>query len=192
MKNSSLVLFLFVLVFCSCERQIDTVERTEADFSWSMTNTPGQIRFTNLSKNATSYSWSFGNGLTGIDKDPQVLYDRNGDFVVALTAKGQSGESTAIKTLTINNAAAVGSVLFWTTYNGRVFVTVNGVNAGQTSIYYSNNVGPECGTPGNVTVTLPEGVYNFTAKSDNLFPITWSGQIRVLNGQCRRQLLPKP
>jgi len=44
------------------------------------------IVFTNMSTNAATYSWSYGDGLSSTEKDPVRLYDWTGIFNVCLVA----------------------------------------------------------------------------------------------------------
>ncbi|MGN6569027.1 MAG: PKD domain-containing protein, partial [Flavipsychrobacter sp.] len=63
-----------------------------ADFTYSPltpeTNVP--TSFTNLSVNATSYLWDFGDATTTTDVNPSHFYKRTGDYKVCLTAKNAS------------------------------------------------------------------------------------------------------
>lgn len=73
-----------------------------ADFTYSPltpeTNVP--TSFTNLSTNATSYLWDFGDATTTTDVNPSHFYKRTGDYKVCLTAKNASKcPSTACKTV---------------------------------------------------------------------------------------------
>ncbi|MBL7938650.1 MAG: PKD domain-containing protein [Flavobacteriales bacterium] len=56
----------------------------EAAFSWSATG--GEVQFTNTSTNATSASWSFGDGSTSTALDPLYTYAGPGVYEVILTA----------------------------------------------------------------------------------------------------------
>ncbi|GAB3988534.1 hypothetical protein GCM10028807_11400 [Spirosoma daeguense] len=68
------------------------------DFIWSDTN--GQVKFTNVSKNAESYIWDFGNGKTSLEANPEVRYTKAGSYLVKLTAKGKGGEN--MKSINVN------------------------------------------------------------------------------------------
>lgn len=49
------------------------------------------IQFTNLSTNAVSYIWAFGDGTGSIEKDPSHQYRRSGTYTVCLTARSADG-----------------------------------------------------------------------------------------------------
>jgi PKD repeat protein len=77
----------------------DTLTRTftvqsltiSSDFSASVTTScvaPANITFTNLSANATSYLWDFGDGTTSTTENPTHVYSNLGVFNVTLTADG--------------------------------------------------------------------------------------------------------
>lgn len=73
------------------------------------------ITINNLSNNATSYSWDFGNGQTSTSANPTVTYTTNGTFTITLTALngvnnnvyykqiivGTGGNPTGIETVAI-------------------------------------------------------------------------------------------
>lgn len=77
----------------------DTLSRTftvqsltiSSDFSASATTScdaPANITFTNLSANANSYLWDFGDGTTSTDQNPTHVYTTLGVYDVTLTAEG--------------------------------------------------------------------------------------------------------
>jgi PKD repeat protein len=51
---------------------------------------PLTVKFTNLSQNADSYSWSFGDGGASLDTAPTHTYTKVGAFDVSLTASASS------------------------------------------------------------------------------------------------------
>ncbi|MBL0745277.1 PKD domain-containing protein [Chryseolinea lacunae] len=64
------------------------------------------IKFTNASKGATSYLWSFGNeaASTSTDPSPTFTYLKAGSYKVTLKAISASGESTFEKQITVKAA----------------------------------------------------------------------------------------
>lgn len=64
-----------------------------ADFTWAPNppepNTPNT--FTNLSVGAIRYLWDFGDGSTDTTKDPVHIYQKDGTYLVCLTAYNQYG-----------------------------------------------------------------------------------------------------
>jgi uncharacterized protein (TIGR02145 family) len=69
---------------------------------------PGDtIAFFNVSSNANSYAWDFGDGATSTEKDPMHIYYDEGSFSVTLTATGEGGQDDASKTVSIAYPRAV-------------------------------------------------------------------------------------
>ncbi len=162
-----------------------------ADFSYTVSG--GFVQFTNLSKNATSYNWIFGNGVTYTQENPSTTYSTNGNYTVTLTAKNANGENTVSKTVSITGifVPTTGQVVFWSQVNKSIKIYVNGNYQGINTKYMTTNTAPSCGLSGFVTVTLPQGAYSFTAETDEFFSTKWSGTINVTNGQCRNMQLTK-
>lgn len=72
-----------------------------ADFDFTVTGY--DVTFENLSEDAVSYSWNFGDGYTSTEENPSHTYDLEGEYTVTLTAENASGDTiTAEKTVTIN------------------------------------------------------------------------------------------
>ncbi len=66
--------------------------------------TDGAVTFTNMSENATSYAWTFGDGNTSIDENPTHTYAKNDTYTVTLTATNKGGSTDTTQTVTIDNA----------------------------------------------------------------------------------------
>ena len=60
-----------------------------------------EIKFTNASENADSYSWDFGDGTKSTEKDPAKTYTTAGTFTVTLKAIGKGGTGKYSTDLTI-------------------------------------------------------------------------------------------
>jgi PKD repeat protein len=68
------------------------------NFSWSP-GTPAAnqlVRFRNLSLNATSYSWDFGDGTTSTEVDPEHRFADDKTYRVKLTARNAAGQSQSV------------------------------------------------------------------------------------------------
>jgi PKD repeat protein len=71
-----------------------------ADFAAEPTNgvAPLSVSFTNLSANASSYLWDFGDGNNSTNVNPSNLYTNGGSFTVTLTALGAGGTNSIVRT----------------------------------------------------------------------------------------------
>jgi len=59
---------------------------------------PVSIEFKNLSNNAFTYQWNFGNSTTSTLETPTAVYTQAGNYTVKLTVDGGCGKDTVIKT----------------------------------------------------------------------------------------------
>ena len=67
------------------------------------------IIFNNLSNNATSYSWNFGNGQTSTATNPTATYTYNGTYTITLTAYNGTNSDTFSRTIIISNGVTIGT-----------------------------------------------------------------------------------
>jgi PKD repeat protein len=67
---------------------------------------PLTVNFTNLSANATGFTWDFGDGNGGADEHPSNTYSNAGVYSVTLTATGPGGTNALTQTnyITVTNA----------------------------------------------------------------------------------------
>ena len=73
---------------------VTVVESPDAQFSYQNENDPvphGQIQFTNLTPDAKSYLWNFGDGTKTTDKNPSHRYDIHGEIPITLIATNALG-----------------------------------------------------------------------------------------------------
>lgn len=59
------------------------------------------VTFTNLSDNAVSYAWDFGDGFTSTETDPVHVYDASGTYTVCLSATNALGTDTYCAQVTV-------------------------------------------------------------------------------------------
>ena len=178
-----LVLLLLVL---NCKKE-DVVPKPIADFT-TQEMTVGQIFTTNLSKNATHYQWDFGDGQVSTDKEPTPSFKKNGRYLITLTAKNDLGDQDRIqKNVDITSVPIRGEIMFWTGVNIGSVIEVSiqyaGTTIGYITQYQSSGTPSTCGTDGFFTMSLPEGLYSYSAKSTKY---TWSGTFSTVNGTCRK------
>ncbi len=73
------------------------------DFNVDVTD--GTAVFTNLSNNADTYNWNFGDGNTSTDANPMHTYTAGGFYTVTLVATNACGSTETVQTVTINITA---------------------------------------------------------------------------------------
>jgi hypothetical protein len=91
-----------VLLWASCKKDDDNKELIAA-FDWVQTEEPGQIVFTNKSKNAASYEWDFDDGGQGMEENPTRIYKENGIYTVTLKAFGGGNVKSVQDSVIVNN-----------------------------------------------------------------------------------------
>lgn len=103
-------LALFSILLISCEKD-GTKPKPIASFTISKTSAEVDetIIFRNTSKNAISYSWSFGDGNISSDENPTHAYSTVGNFLITLTAFREGNDNSSSKSITICYPAPVAS-----------------------------------------------------------------------------------
>lgn len=88
-----------ILIITSCEKAPET------DFTYEPTNNPEAgiaIVFKNTTENGSSFNWTFGEGGYSSDENPSYIYENTGTYDVKLTATNGAGETSKVKSITIN------------------------------------------------------------------------------------------
>ena len=85
---------------------VDIMAGPEPNFSYNTSGTV--VSFFNLSQNATSYFWDFGDGTTTSNSDPVHDYFEDGVYVVQLTASSDCGDVTIEEIIVIANPPTAG------------------------------------------------------------------------------------
>lgn len=62
-----------------------------------------EVKFSNFSNDATSYSWDFGDNNTSTDESPTHVYAAGGEYTVTLTATGNGKTSNRSETFTLTD-----------------------------------------------------------------------------------------
>lgn len=107
LKTLSLAIIIFAGSSCSKEESKPaSTPAPTADFIYTGANTqaPATVNFINSSTNSTSYSWDFGDNGSSTETNPQHTYNSGGVYTVKLTATGQGGTTSTIKTVNIGSA----------------------------------------------------------------------------------------
>ena len=127
MKNLKLYigylgLILFSLSQWSCEDNESGVDLIGLEARFISEVTARTVVFTNVSNDATSYLWDFGDNTTSTAANPTKVFD-NGTFTVTLTAFDEQGDTASFEqTYTINcetdeNIDPAANNLNWTFLN---------------------------------------------------------------------------
>ncbi|MBO0947357.1 PKD domain-containing protein [Fibrella forsythiae] len=138
-KQSTLFIFLILVLGCSQkESKPAIIPIPSSAFSWINTANGG-IQFTNLSKDADTYTWDFGDkSAISTDKNPRHTYESNGNYLVQLIVKNSADTHFTANSVTVNSYpipvaafdVAVGN-------DGSACFTDKSVN----TLYYSWNFG---------------------------------------------------
>lgn len=77
-----------------------------ADFLFNASNASNviaEVNFVNASLNESTYDWTFGNGQTSIEENPNMYYTVNGNYTVSLVVTGSLGCSDSTSQVIIIN-----------------------------------------------------------------------------------------
>ncbi len=181
------ILTSFILFSCK-EDKIEPVVLV-ADFETSVTGEApnAQISITNKSENATSYSWTFGEGaniLTSTEKSPSTLtVDKVGNFTIKLIVSDGSTEKEITKTISITgyNAIVAYSDLEFAldagndTY-GRLF------SFETDKMYLDNEITDENGSKIDLAFgSMGQTMYYFDSPSDSEYNVPNATVTKVIN-----------
>ena len=90
------------------ELYVSTQLLPTANFSSNVTSghAPLSIQFIDLSKNAASRNWNFGDGTYSTQQNPMHTYSAVGNYTVALTVSNTAGSNTVTKSTYIRVTTA--------------------------------------------------------------------------------------
>ncbi|MEO0900784.1 MAG: immunoglobulin-like domain-containing protein [Bacteroidota bacterium] len=93
-KAGILSLIILAISFLGCEDDDDAngLPEVVAAFTQTQIENTGVVSFINISENADSFSWDFGDGTTSTEMDPVKTF-AEGSFTVTLTASNAAGAS---------------------------------------------------------------------------------------------------
>ncbi|MEW7290269.1 carbohydrate binding domain-containing protein [Aquimarina sp. 2304DJ70-9] len=90
-KSKAIWLLVMAVVFLGCEDDDDAnLPQVVASFAQTISEDTGRVVFLNLSENADSYTWDFGDGTTSTEINPIKTFP-TGIYTVVLTAKNTAG-----------------------------------------------------------------------------------------------------
>ncbi|MCB0640808.1 MAG: PKD domain-containing protein, partial [Phaeodactylibacter sp.] len=126
---------------------IEVVEPPIPDFSFAADD-QGNVVFTDLSTNGTSYSWDFGDGTgTSPDQNPSYTYTENGDYTVTLSVTNDCGTETTTQTVSIfinglrDLDPSVLTTLLPNPTHGQTTLQIEGLQAGDVQLQLMDVVG---------------------------------------------------
>jgi PKD repeat protein len=112
-----IALSIAVLTVLSVSLLITSCEEAPVPTAIFSTSIDGMdVTFTNSSKDADTYAWSFGDGGSSTDMNPVYTYAANGDYPVSLTAMGEGGEDMMTQTVTIDVSAFINTWMVDSSY----------------------------------------------------------------------------
>ncbi|ULC58447.1 PKD domain-containing protein [Flaviramulus sp. BrNp1-15] len=85
------ILFL-ALTFTGCEDDDTVLPKVVANFTYTINIDTGTVTFLNISENANTYEWDFGDGNASTEINPIKVYS-NGTYTVILEANNVAGAS---------------------------------------------------------------------------------------------------
>jgi len=121
--------------------------------------------FQNLSQNATSYSWNFGDGYTSLDFNPTHTYSNGGTFKVTLAVSNSCGSDYIEKFVTVEKPCNPPVANFSFTNGqgcGPLNVAFNNASSGDIDTYQWNFPGGEPATFSGPNPPLIEYKYKGT------------------------------
>ena len=96
--SSKLSVWILVIFLAGCtDQNFEDLPQVESSFTYSINEDSGTVTFFNVSKEATTYIWDFGDGTTSREKDPIKTYANSGTYKVTLVASNQAGASNTFE-----------------------------------------------------------------------------------------------
>jgi len=180
MKATEIKLFVAIVVTIALS---GCTKEPSPDFNFDNNNAyvPVTVTFTNLSVNATSYSWDFGDGGVSTEKNPAHLYVTPGTIYVTLTAKNGSKTNSLIKTITLvtppPTTFSIYNAISWFEINGMYSAYYDPTQGKYINIISHGNLQPLQSTPQFETTYSSRTIF-FNVTSSTLVRIKYPYPIK--------------
>ncbi|PQB06497.1 hypothetical protein BST83_04430 [Polaribacter filamentus] len=109
LKNSKLIaFFLMAIIYVGCSEDVVELPKMTAGFTYTLNENKGTVEFINISENATTYSWDFGDEIpvvpasTSLEVNPIKSY-MNGTYTVILKAMNAAGAISYFEDIIVIN-----------------------------------------------------------------------------------------
>jgi len=87
---------LILLIGCSNEDPLLPIPKVNFRTGTDILEVGKPVLFENLTTNASSYKWDFGDGQTSVEISPTITYDESGTFTVKLVAFTDDNQSDSV------------------------------------------------------------------------------------------------
>lgn len=134
----------------------------EPNFEWTPVNAEAgeSIQFENLTEEATSYTWNFGDGSSSELEHPAHTFEEAGDYTVTLTATNDAGDGVYSTGLTIYEPTILGFAIVdslgWDDPS-----TANPIEGATVALYTDETSWDNFDTPAASLVSDAEGLVLF-------------------------------
>lgn len=128
--------------------------------NFTYTENNGTVSFINMTQNAGTYSWDYGNGGASSAENPVHTYPMDGTFNACLTAINDCGQMTTCQSITIQTTVNISGII--EKENGEAVSTVK-VHYGGTAPTWNN-------TDGTYAVDVPSnGIPTINMEKDTFY-----------------------
>ncbi len=119
-KNFGLLLTFIICTAETCTKEKEPTPVPTANFTYNFGKN-GEVKFTNTSENALSYSWDFGDGQNSIEQNPVHIYTDEKAYTVKLTVESKDKQKKDLQqTVSVENFDPVASFTYDILSNGKV------------------------------------------------------------------------
>lgn len=126
-------------------KESENVPAPVADFFADVTegDNPLTVFFTDLSENAESWTWDFGDGSVSSEQSPEYTYTAAGTYTVTLIAYNAAGDADTLvveNLITVNPATAVNEIggrgfnIYPNPSHGKIYVSMEGIEENSVSV----------------------------------------------------------